>query len=34
MNIKALLVNGGLDPFILLATEIGCEECPITLPSG
>jgi len=34
MNIKALLVNGGADPFILLATEIGCEVCPITLLSG
>jgi len=34
MNIEALLVNGGQDPFLVLAVEMGCGPLPITLSSG
>ena len=34
MHIEALKVNGGADPFIVLAVEMGCGPFPITLPSG
>ena len=34
MHIKALMVNGGADHFIVLALEMGCGPHPIVLPSG
>lgn len=34
MHIEALLANGGADPFIVLAVEMGCGPQPIVLPSG
>ena len=34
MNILALQVNGGKDPFLVLAVEMGCGPLPLTLSSG
>lgn len=34
MNILALLVNGGNDPFLVLAVEMGCGPLPLILSSG
>lgn len=34
MHIEAFTVNGGADPFLVLAMEMGCGPQPITLPSG